>query len=197
MEIPLKMEPMIPAFNDACNYIASRIFPLGFDICRGAPNTMLELNIALNIHQRQAIWDGDHEETCFANTETWRQFRAWHDWVHYRFDCAFTLAGEHKALHIQAGQLMRLYGRGPDVVDMIALMFCNIIGPLENKLVPGYQAVTGREFCEANMKHWLAYAQNIVDTQGITDVDAIQCAESAYDFRSRFGPEVPREALPQ
>jgi hypothetical protein len=80
---------------------------------------------------------------------------------------------------------------------MIALMFCNIIGPLENKLVPGYQAVTGREYCEANMNNWIAYAQNIVDTQGITDVDAIRCAESAYDFRSRFGPEVPREALPQ
>lgn len=190
------MTPMIPAFNDACNYIASKVFPLGFDICRGAPNTTLELDIALNIHQRMAIWDGEHEETCFADTETWRQFRAWHDWVHYRFDCGFTLEGEHKAIHIQAGQLMRLYGRSPDVVEMIALMFCNIIGPLEDQLVPGYQAVSGRQYCETHHAQWVPYAENIVQNQGITDVDAIEFAKRAYEFRSEFGPIVPEQARP-
>lgn len=183
------MTPMNQAFNDATNCIAARIFPLGFDICRAAPNTMTELEAALNIHGRMAIWDGEWEDTCFADTETWRQFRAWHDWVHYRYDCAFSLPGEHKALHIQAGQLMRLFGRGEDVVEMIALMFCNIVGPLE-AAEEGLPKVSGREFCERHVGDWMDYAAEIVAKQGPTDVDAIAFAANAYEMRRRLGPPV-------
>ena len=84
---------------------------------------------------RLAIWDGDHKDTCFGDTETWRQFRALHDWVHYRYGCSFTMEGEHEGLHIQADQIMRILGRGDDVLDMITLAFCNIIGPLEAAMV--------------------------------------------------------------
>lgn len=105
----MTLSPMIQAFNDVTNLIASRIFPLGFDICRSAPNRIDDLHTALNFMGRMAIWDGDHEDTCFGDTETWRQFRKWHDWVHYRYNCGFTMEGEHKALHTQAGQIMRTW----------------------------------------------------------------------------------------
>lgn len=182
------MQPMIPLFNDATNMIASRIFPLGFDICHAAPNRVDDLHTAMNYLGRMAIWDGEHEDTCFGDTETWRQFRAWHDWVHYRYDGAFTLPGEHKVLHIQAGQLMRCYGRADDVIDMIALMFCNILGPLE-AAAAGKAGVSGREFCEANWESWKPYARELVNEQGQTDVDAIRFSERAYEMRARLGPD--------
>lgn len=181
------MQPMNAQLNDATNLIASRIFPLGFDIAHAAPNTMAELHTAMNHLGRMAIWDGEYEDTCFADTETWRQFRAWHDWVHYRYDCAFTLPGEHKALHIQAAQIMRCYGRGEDAVSMIALMFCNILGPLE-AAERGEPKVSGRQFCEANWESWVPYAREITTNQGPTDVDAIRFAVTAYDLRATVGP---------
>lgn len=187
------MDPMIPAFNNACNLIASKIFPLGFDMRHAAPNTYRDLCRALNEFGRMEIWDGDREQTCFAHTETWRAFRAWHDWCHYRFDGHFTLLGEHKVLHIQAGQLMRLYGRADDVRDWIALMFCNILGPLEDALVEPV-TLNGRQYCEANWQKWKPYADNIIAHQGQTDVDAIDFAEKAYEYRDKFGPAVPPQA---
>lgn len=189
------MAPMLPLFNDATNLIASRIFPLGFDICRSAPNRIDDLHTAMNFIGRMAIWDGDHEDTCFGDTETWRQFRAWHDWVHYRFDCRFSLKGEHKALHIQAGQLMRTYGRGDDVTAMIALLFCNIIGPLE-AAEAGLPKVSGRDYCEANLESWMAYARDVVAHQGCTDVDAIAYAKDCYAKREAFGPVIPQKVPP-
>lgn len=191
----MRPTPMNPLFNHATNLIASRILPLGFDICHSAPNRMDDLHTSMNYLGRMAIWDGEREDTCFADTETWRQFRAWHDWVHYRFDCAFSLPGEHKALHIQAGQLMRCYGRADDAISMIALMFCNIIGPLE-AAAAGQAKVSGREFCEANWESWLPYARALVAEQGPTDVDAIAFAETAHDLRNRVGPRVPKPIQP-
>jgi len=192
----MTLTPMIPAFNDVTNLIASRIFPLGFDICRSAPNRIDDLHTALNFMGRMAIWDGEHEDTCFGDTETWRQFRAWHDWVHYRFDCGFTMEGEHKALHIQAGQIMRILGRGDDVVDMIALTFCNIIGPLEATMV-GLPKISGREFCETHLDEWRAYARDIRDHQGQTDADACAYAGAAYERRASLGPKITSRIEPE
>lgn len=187
------MEPMNPLFNTATNLITARIFPVGFDVCHSAPNRLEDLHTALNYFGRMSIWDGEREDTCFGDTETWRQFRAWHDWVHYRYDCAFSMEGEHKALHIQAGQLMRLYGRADDVIEMVALLFCNIIGPLE-AADAGLPKVSGREFCEANWQNWVPYAREVVAAQGPTDVDAINYAKTCWDLRAKFGPEIPQRA---
>jgi len=185
------MQPINPQFNDCSNFIASQIFPLGFERCHRAPNTMNELHTWCNIMGRMAIWDGDYTHTCFADSETWLQFRAWHDWIHQRFDCEFSLPGEHKACHIQAAQLMRLYGRGEDVRDMIALMFCEILSKLEYIVENGSGVEDGHAYTAAEWHNWKDYAQNILDNQGITDVDAIKFAEKAYDYRAEFGPKVP------
>lgn len=188
--------PLNPAFNDAACRIASHIFPLGFDVCRGAPNTMNELCDLLDCYGRMAIWSGDYSKTCFADTETWLQFRAWHDWVHYRYAAPFTMPGEHTACHIQAGQLMRLYGRGEDVVDMIALLFCNVVGQLEDGMETGKPVADGLAYCTARVDAWKPYARRIVQEQGRTDVDAIRYAERAYELRDEAGPKVPWQALP-
>jgi hypothetical protein len=190
------VQPINPTFNEASCHIASHIFPLGFDVCRSAPNTMDELCERMDCYGRMAIWSGDYSHTCFADTETWLQFRAWHDWVHYRFGAAFTMPGEHTSCHIQAGQLMRLYGRGDDVVEMIALLFCNVIGQLEAGMETGKPVPDGHAYCAANVASWRDYAKNIVANQGRTDVDAIEFAKQAYDYRKEFGPRVPWQALP-
>ena len=186
------MQPVNQNFNDWSNFIASEIFPLGFERCHRAPNTMHELHTWCNIKGRMAIWDGDHSQTCFAHSETWLQFRAWHDWIHQRFDCPFTLEGEHKACHIQAAQLMRLYGRGEDVRDVIALMFSEILSKLEYIVECGTGVSDGYEFTNHVWRDWIPYAQNIIDNQGPTDVDAINFAVDAYQFRDKFGPKVPQ-----
>lgn len=185
--------PVNQQFNDASNFIASQIFPLSFEVRHSAPNTMLELGVCLGVLNRMAIWDGDYTHTCFGHSETWLQFRAWHDWCHHRFDCAFTLEGEHKACHIQAGQLMRLYGRGEDVRDMIALLFCEILSKLEYIVETGEYVKDGYAFTCAKWPEWVAYADNIIAHQGLTDVDAMAFAEKAYDYRAEFGPTVPKD----
>lgn len=190
-------EPLNPAFNDAVNLIASRIFPLGFDVHRAAPNTYDDLRVCMDVFNRMAIWSGDYSQTCFGDTETWQQFRAWHDWVHYRFGAPFTMPGEHTACHIQAGQLMRLYGRGDDVVEMIALLFCEIVGRLEDGMEHGRPTPDPHAYCAANVDGWRAYARKIVAEQGPTDVDAIRYAARAYALRAEVGPPVPEAAYPQ
>lgn len=191
----MERAPLNPQFNDACAHIASYIFPLGFDVCRSAPNTIPELHTAMDLYGRMAIWSGDHSSTCFADTETWWQFRAWHDWVHYRYGAGFTMPDEHAACHIQAGQLMRLYGRGEDVVQMIALLFCNIIGQLEAGMA-GKPVTDGHAFCAENVAAWVAYARKIVEEQGRTDVDAKRYGKSCYALRDSAGPPVPWRARP-
>lgn len=187
--------PVNPQFNEACVRVASYVFPLGFDVYRGAPNTGPELNHLMDLYGRMAIWSGDYSTTCFADTETWWQFRAWHDWVHYRFGCQFNMPGEHMACHIQAGQLMRLFGRGEDVTRMIALLFCNVIGQLESGMA-GAPVADGHAYCDANAEAWLPYARHIVEVQGRTDLDAIRFSQDAYVLRDNLGPPVPPEARP-
>lgn len=70
---------------------------------------------------------------------------------------------------------------------MIALTFCNIVGPLE-AVMAGIEKVSGRAYCEANLKSWRAYAHDVRDHQGPTDADAIAYATEAYARRSALGP---------
>lgn len=186
------LQPVNPDFNNWSCFIASQIFPLGFDVYPGAPNSMKELITCCRITKRLAIWSGDYTQSCFADSETWLNFRAWHDFIHQRYDCPFTLEGEHKACMIQAGQLMRLYGRGEDVRDVIALMFSEILSKLEHIVECGSPVKDGHAFVARVWKDWIPYAQNIIDNQGITDVDAINFAKNAYQFRDKFGPKVPQ-----
>lgn len=187
--------PVNPEFNKACVFIASQIFPLGFDVRHNAPNSMEELNESMNSLNRMAIWSGDYSNSCFGDSETWFQYRAWHDWIHYRFSCPFTLPGEHMALHIQTGQLIRLYGRGDNVADMVALMFAATLGPLE--CAEAGKAVTdAHEFCATTWRDWLPYAKHLLSLPITTDPDFRASAEDAYSFRAKFGPPVPPEAMP-
>lgn len=187
----MQLQPLNPQFNDAACFIASRIFPLGFDVYRAAPNTFHELHHQMDMLNRMAIWSGDYSHTPFADTETWWQFRAWHDWVHHRFGDSgadFSMPGEHVACHIQAGQLMRLYGRTPDVTAMIALLFCHVVGQLEAAAI-GQDVSDGHSFCSENWQSWMPYAERIVAEQGYTDVDAIAFGRAyAQQMRAELGP---------
>lgn len=189
-------QPINPEFNDACVFIASKIFPLSFDVFRSAPNTYPDLHRSMDQLNRMAIWSGDHSNTCFADTETWWQFRAWHDWCHYRFGLDFTMPGEHAVCHVQAGQLMRLYGRGDNVQAMIALLFCNIVGQLEAGMA-GQPVTDGHAYCSEKVGDWMPYAARIIAEQGTTDIDAMRYAQQAYRLRAAVGPAVPVQALPE
>jgi hypothetical protein len=187
--------PVDPAFNAAVHCIAAHIFPLGFDVRKAAPNTFDELHSQMDVMGRMSIWSGDYTRSAFADTETWWQFRAWHDWVHYRYGAGFNMPGEHVACHIQAGQLMRLYGRTDDVVRMIAVLFCNVIGPLESAMA--HRPVTdAHAYTVDNVGSWMPYAAKVVAEQGYTDADAVEYAKQAYLLRDTVGPRVPWQARP-
>lgn len=185
------LKPINQAFNNACLYIATRLFPLGFDVCANAPNSMQSLADSMNRLGRMAIWSGDHTRaSCFADSEVWLQFRAWHDWIHYRFSCAFCMLGEHEACHIQAGQLRRLYGEGEDVAEMVALLFTTVIDPLEYAAA-GQPIQVGLEHARANWRAWLPYARHVLATQGESDYAAKLFAADYLGFRAEHGPKIP------
>lgn len=188
-------EPVCDKLNAASVEICTRIFPLGFDVTDNAPNTFEELTVALANHGRMAIWTGDYHDTVFGDTEIWREFRAWHDWCHYRYNLQFNLPDEHAVCHVQAAQLVRLYGRGEDVAQMIATMFCVILDTLEQPLA-GNNPESWWQFGRDNYGRWLPYARRLLERQGLSDLDAIRLSKEAYTWRAELGPAVPPEAAP-
>lgn len=189
------MQPVSQELNDASIEICTRIFPFGFDVTDDAPNSFDELSDALRHTGRMAIWAGDFSHTAFADTEAWREFRAWHDWVHYRYDLRFSLPDEHAVCHVQAAQLVRLYGRGENVAKMVAVLFCTILDTLEQPL-SGNTPADWWEFARDNWERWLPYARKLVGEQGVTDVAALRYAANCYAIRAEVGPPVSAQAAP-
>lgn len=187
-------KPILQSFNDAIVYIATRLFPLGFDVFNAAPNSYEELRASMERTNRLAIWTGDYTDSAFADSEVWRQFRAWHDWTHYRYGCGFNMLGEHEACHVQAGQLRRLYGSGEDVAQMVALLFQSILGPLEQQAA-GIKVESNYQLSLDQWESWLPYARRVLAEQGDSDNAALAYARRCYDLRAEVGPPIPAPRL--
>jgi hypothetical protein len=129
--------PLDRSFNVVVKHIASRLFPMGFDIGPDAPDTLAKLKARLDSGARMLVWDGASDKTIFACPETNYAFRDWHDWLHWKLGADFTPQGERAVLLGMQAQVVSLYGgrTGPcqDVLRWCAILEAEVIGQLEHK----------------------------------------------------------------
>lgn len=125
-------------FNIATTHIASKLFPLGFDVSDDAPSSLAEL-MASFASGRHTVWRGASEATIFGGPEAaevnWA-FRAWHDWHHWHGKHALDLNGEAAVARGQITDVFKLFGQRD------AYVFADLI--LEEVLgQAAYKAATG------------------------------------------------------
>lgn len=125
-------KPLSPLLNNVAGIMADRCLPCGWDVRPDAPNTFDDVKREYHHTGRISIWEGDYG-SGFGDLETWRAFRAWHDYVHIRYDFPFTLGGEWGAAAFQSFQIFRICGRDEAAIQAVAQMWAELVHPLEVK----------------------------------------------------------------
>jgi hypothetical protein len=122
--------PLNWQFNIATRALAALHAP-GWVASDDAPATYDELDVTRAEHGRIVVWTGASENTIFDDPETNWAFRAWHDAAHLAHGLLFTIEGETATAYVQASHLIGEYGDGDDVVEMVALLLCEVVGQAE------------------------------------------------------------------
>lgn len=178
-------EPLNTKLNWAVNVITAATFPFGYDIRPNAPNTFDECCEEFRLTGKISIWDGDFSNTGFGDTETWRNFRAWHDYVHVRYNFLFTMPGEYAAATFQSFQLYRLLGRDNEAIDAVAQVWAELIGPLEAKL-HNHTVPCARQFVREQKPVWRPLADKLAMLSCQSTVDALRIAAEIGEQRRRW-----------
>lgn len=129
----MNKEPLSHPFNIAVWTIANTLHPLGWDVSSEAPSTYEDLVKDVAKRGRFTVWNGASDETIYADPETNFAFRAWHDWVHWRYNLDFSPANERAVAYVQAAHLLRTYGKEWQTNDFVALILAEVIGQAEYK----------------------------------------------------------------
>jgi hypothetical protein len=122
------MQPLDRGFNAAILHIASRLFPIGFDVSPNAPDGFEALKAHLNAGHRMIVWSGGSSATIYGDPEVNFAFRAWHDFCHWRGDCDYSLEGEIATCHMQCQHLVTLFGDHARTRWWATLLSAEIIG---------------------------------------------------------------------
>lgn len=180
--------PLNEAFNWAVNVIADKIFPFGYNIRPNAPNTYDECCEEFRLTGQISIWSGDFDNTGFGDTETWQNFRAWHDFVHVRHQFPFTMPGEYAAATVQSFQLFKLLGRDETSIDAVAQLWAELIGPLEARL-HNHTIPCARQFVREQKAVWKPLAERLATWRATSSADILAHARTMADQRARWGTE--------
>ena len=140
------MQPLDTSLNVAIMHIATKLFPMGFDVSPDAPNTFEELKTHLDAGKRMLVFSGGSDATIYGDPEVNWCFRAWHDWCHLRGNHSLSLAGEQATCAMQAQHLLSLYGKGPNVRRWISIIHAEIIGQADFYREHGHFPVDQYEF---------------------------------------------------
>lgn len=175
-------DPLSPALNRAVNIIVDRIFPFGYNVRPNAPNTYDECCEEFRTTGQISIWSGDFDNTGFGDTLTWQNFRAWHDWVHVRFQFPFTMPGEYAAATIHSYQVFRLLGTTEEAIDAVAQLWAELIGPLEAQL-HNHTIPCARQFVREQKAVWRPLAERLAATPCHTSADAVRIAGQMSEHR--------------
>ncbi len=147
-----KVTPLDIGYNIAVRSIARRLFPTGYDTTDNegdAPTSLSELNTVIQGGAgRMVVWSGACENTIFDCPETNQDFRAWHDWCHWRGQFPFTLDGEKDAVAMQCDNLQTLYGYHADVSKWQLIVRADIIGTFAHREIAGAYPVNQRAWTE-------------------------------------------------
>jgi len=182
----MSKEPLNAALNYAVNTIADRVFPFGYNVRPNAPNTYDECCEEFRTTGQISIWDGDYTNTGFGDTETWRNFRAWHDFVHVRHQFPFDMPGEYAAATFQSFQIYKILGRDDIAIDAVAQLWAELIGPLEARL-HNHTIPCARQFVREQKPIWRPLAERLAATTCHTSSDALREAAKMAAQRRAWG----------
>jgi hypothetical protein len=125
------MQPLDTRLNVAIIHIASKLFPLGFDVSEQAPSTLEELKGHLADGKRMLVYKGGSDRTIYGDPEVNWCFRAWHDWCHWRGEHDLTHDGEQAVCAMQNQHLLALYGSGETLDRFCKIIDAEVIGQAE------------------------------------------------------------------
>lgn len=158
--------PLNWQFNIAARVLASLHAP-GWIASDDAPATYDELDVTHSEHGRIVVWTGASESTIFDDAETNWAFRAWHDAAHLRHALPFTIEGETTTAYIQASDLVGEYGDSDDVLEMVALLLCEVIGQVEHVNATGAFPADQCAFARRNWRKFIPEAARVVGTLSV------------------------------
>lgn len=158
------MEPFSTKFNIACQHIANKLWPLGFDVSGvdtdiPAPDSLDNLNALIATRGRLVVDGSNSENTIFACAETNYCFRAWHDWCHWKGQHEFTLEGETRVAEMQIEHVRKLYGHR-DAREFTRLIWEEVVGQATWHAVNGRFPTDQRLFARQYLNGTLSYPTN-------------------------------------
>jgi hypothetical protein len=157
--------PLNWQFNVSVRALASLHAP-GWIASDNAPDTYAGAIEAMNTQGRVVVWTGASGGTIFDDQETNWAFRAWHDATHIRHALPFTPEGEAATAYVQAADLVAEYGDDTDVVEMVALLFCEVIGQVAHVTKTGAFPADQMAFARRNWRKYLGEAARVVGGLG-------------------------------
>jgi hypothetical protein len=131
---PLQARPPLSIpFNVATLHIASRIFPLGFDVSADAPDSLAKVISHFENTGRICVWSGASENTVFGDAEVNYAFRAWHDSKHLQGKHHFSESGESAVADMQCADIRALFGNTAEADYFCLIVQAEVMGQLEYK----------------------------------------------------------------
>lgn len=126
------------ALSIAVLQIVGQLFPVGFDLSdESVIHSLDDINEHYARTGRFRVWKGASDQTIFGDAEVNYALRAWHDWCHWRYQCALDLEGERQAAAYQVEHLTALYGASFETVEMASILLADVVGQAEFFAVGG------------------------------------------------------------
>lgn len=158
--------PLNWQFNAATRALASLHAP-GWTASDDAPGDYETLAERVARDGRVTVWTGASENTIFDDVETNWAFRAWHDAAHLAHGLPFTVEGETATAYVQAAHLIGEYGDDDDVVEMVALLLCEVVGQAERFARYGEFPADQMAYARVYWPKFLGEAARIVGTLSV------------------------------
>lgn len=98
--------PLSTSLNVIVQHMAHKLFPTGYDVGPDAPDSLEALNGQIAQRGRLVVYSGASDNTIFGAPEINHDFRAWHDWTHWRHQLPFTPEGEQQVAELQIGHMV-------------------------------------------------------------------------------------------
>ncbi|MGI1661363.1 hypothetical protein ACRDNQ_03895 [Palleronia sp. KMU-117] len=119
--------PLDESFNEAVLVIAGKLVPQ-YVVSDDAPGTFRALKEHLDAGKTLVVAAAGSDYTVFGTPEVNWAFRAWHDWVHWRFEYDFSLPGEAATCSKQIEHLYTYFPGSPHLERWSRLLVAEVIG---------------------------------------------------------------------
>lgn len=145
-----QQNPLDRSYNVFVRHMAQRLFPTGYDVEpeeQKAPTSLEDLHKCIVKDRRMVVWSGACENTIFDCPETNMDFRAWHDWCHWKGSFPFTLDGERQAVEMQC-QHIDMFATGEQRERFKRYVRTDIIGTFSYRDIMGNYPENQRAWTE-------------------------------------------------